>query len=190
MSLPQEGASVTPSTSGSPVVMSGNVSVPDTSTDLGRFAEVSVKFANDIVDNLLTKLEGLEKEVAVTLIELDLAIDAQAEAHKNMPDYLDLSAVNLDNALALNLDMELNLSSSSPASLPTTTTTATNSAGLSSIPVSVIVSVAASTAAGAPTSTRRPTLLSPRVTRPVPGLLPMGPAKRSSKGSSSLKPSK
>ena len=186
MSLSQEGASVTPSTSGSPVVMSGNVSVPDTSTDLGRFAEVSVQFANDIVDNLLTKLEGLEKEVAVTLIELDLAIDAQAEAHKNMPDYLDLSAVNLDNALALNLDMELNLSSSSPASLPTTT----NSAGLSSIPVSVIVSVAASTAVGATTSTRRPTLLSPRVTRPVPGLLPVGPAKRSSKGSSSLKPSK
>jgi len=186
MSLSKEWDSVTPSTSGSPVVMPATVSDPDTSTDLSRFAEAYVKSADDVVDNLFIKLDGLKKEMDVTMIELDLAIAGQVEAHNNMPGFPELSSVTLANALTLNLDVELNISSQPPASLQTVT----NFADLSSTPVSVAVSVAASTAVKATTSTRRPTLLTPRVTRPVPGLLPVRPAKRSSKRSSSLKPSK
>jgi len=122
----------------------------------------------------------------VTMIELDLALAGQVVAHNNMPDLPELSAVTLANALNLNLDLELDVSSQPPANLQTVT----NFADWSSTPVSVAVSVAASTAVKATTSTRRPTLLTPRVTRPVPGLLPVRPAKRSSKRSSSLKPSK
>ena len=182
MSLSKEWDSVTPSTSGSPVVMPATVSDPDTSTDLSRFAEAYVKSADETVDNLFIKLDDLKKQMDVTMIELDLALAGQVVAHNNMPHLPELSAVTLSNAINLDLELELDVSPQPPANLQTVT----NFADWSSTPVSVV----ASTAVLAAASTRRPTLLVPRVPRPVPGLLPVRPAKRSSKRPSSLKPSK
>jgi len=149
---------------------------------LGVFAEKYLRDANETVDNIFVELASLEKLTRVKMIELDLALAAQVVAHNNMPNIPDLSAVTLWNAMNLDLELELDVNPQPPANIQNVTTFA----DWSSTPAAIVASAAVLAAA----STRRPTILVPRAPRPVPGLLPVKPAMKSSTRPSGRKPSK
>ena len=165
MSLSKEWDQVSSTSSGSPVVLPANGSDLDDS-DLGRFARKYLRDATDKVDSLFAELAGLERQQALKLIELEIAMAAQVEAQSNMPDFPDLSAVTLWNAVNLDLDLDLDLSPQPPATTQNVT------------------AAAASASTTAATSTRRPTILVPRATRPVK------PGKKSFTRPAGRKPSK
>ena len=151
-------------------------------SDLVVFAKSCLRDANEAVDNIFIELAGLERLTEVKMIELDLALAAQVQAHTNMPNIPALSAVNLWNAMNLDLELELDVNPQPPANVQTVTTFA----AWSTTPTAIAASAAVLAAA----STRRPTILVPRAPRPVPGLLPVKPAMKSSTRPAGRKPSK
>ena len=94
---------------------------------LVAYAKLYIRDADAAVDNVFLDLADLERQVAVKMTELDLALSAQVLAHSNMPGMPALSCVNLHNAINLGVELE----------------------------------------------PRRPTVLKPRASRPVPNLLPV-----------------
>ena len=181
MSLSKECGQVSSTSSGFPVVLPANGSDLDDS-DLGRFNRKYLQDATDKVDSLFAELAGLERQQALKLIELEIAMAAQVEAQSNMPDFPDLSAVTLWNAVNLDLELELDVNPQPPANIQNVTTFA----AWSTTPTAIAASAAVLAAA----STRRPTILVPRAPRPVPGLLPVKPAMKSSTRPAGRKPSK
>ena len=148
-------------------------------SDLVVFAKRCLRNANADVDNVFLDLADLERQVAVKMLELELALAAQVQAHSNMPSMPALSYVNLCNAINLDIELELDVNPQPPATVQTVTTFAATPNA-----------VAASTAILAAASPRRPTILVPRASRPVPNLLPVKPAMESATRPAGRKPSK
>ena len=73
---------------------------------LVAYAKLCIRDADAAVDNVFLDLADLERQVAVKMTELDLALSAQVLAHSNMPDMPALSCVNLHNAINLGVELE------------------------------------------------------------------------------------